>query len=48
MPDKEKDAEIRRMTKIRKILNGIFDKAERTAVLRLVSDYEKLAGLKMV
>ena len=48
MPDKEKDAEIRRMAKIRKILNGIFDKAERAAVLRLVSDYEKLVGLKMV
>lgn len=46
MLDKDKDAEIRRMTKIRKIVTGIFDNGERRAVLSLVSDYEKLTGLK--
>ena len=45
MPDKDKDAELRRMAKIREILTGIFDKGERRAVLSLVSDYEKLTGL---
>ena len=47
MQDRNKDAEIRRMVKIRKILTGIFDNGERRAVLSLVSDYEKLTGLKV-
>jgi hypothetical protein len=31
-----------RMEKIREISDGIFDRAERKAVLDLVKDYEKL------
>ena len=46
MPDKDKEAEIRRMAKIREIARGIFDKSERRAVMSLVSDYEKLIGFK--
>jgi hypothetical protein len=43
MPDKNIETEIRsRMAKIREIAQGIFDKAERKAVLDLVKDYEKL------
>lgn len=43
---KDEAGEVRRMAVIRKIASGIFDKAERKAVLALVTDYEKLAGLK--
>jgi hypothetical protein len=43
MPGKNKDAQARRMARIRKIAEGIFDKAERKAILDLVADYEKLA-----
>jgi len=46
MPNKDKDDEIKRIAKIREILTGIFDKGERRAVLSLVSDYERLTGLK--
>jgi len=43
MPDKSASAEVRvRMEKIREIAKGIFDNAERKAVLDLVRDYEKL------
>lgn len=42
----QKAAEVVRMAAIRAIAEGIWDKAERQAVLDLVSDYEKLAGLK--
>jgi hypothetical protein len=42
MADKDKSTE-RRMAKIREIADGIFDKAERKAILELVTDYEKLA-----
>jgi hypothetical protein len=43
MPDKNTTAEIRiRMEKIREIAKGIYDDAERKAVLDLVRDYEKL------
>ena len=45
MTDRDKDAEVRRIAKIRKIVTGIFDKGERRAVLDLVRDYEKLTGL---
>jgi hypothetical protein len=43
MPGKNKDTQARRMARIRKIAEGIFDKAERKAILDLVADYEKLA-----
>jgi len=44
MPDKSKSAEIiARMKKVREIAKGIFDHAERKAVLDLVKDYERLA-----
>ena len=33
----------RRMARIREIAGGIFDEAERKAILDLVEDYEKLA-----
>ena len=47
MPDDAKVAECRfRMAKIREIAKGIFDTAERKAVLDLVRDYEKLTGIK--
>ena len=46
MPDKDKEAEIRRMATVREIARGIFDRGERRAVMSLVSDYEKLTGLK--
>ena len=42
MPSKDKSAESLRMAKIREIAKGIFDKAERKAVLDLARDYEKL------
>ena len=42
MTDEDKSIE-RRMAKIREIADGIFDKAERKAILDLVRDYEKLA-----
>jgi len=44
MPGKNTSSEVRsRMKKIREIAKGIFDRAERQAVLDLVRDYEKLA-----
>lgn len=46
MQAKDKAAEIRRTAKIRTIADGIFDQAERKAVLDLVADYEKLMRLK--
>jgi len=44
MPDKSTGAEIiARLKKVREIAKGIFDNAERKAVLDLVKDYERLA-----
>jgi len=41
MPDKNIETKIRScMAKIREIAQGIFDNAERKAVLDLVKDYE--------
>ena len=44
MPDKSTSAEIiARIKRVREIAKGIFDNAERRAVLNLVKDYERLA-----
>ena len=42
MPDQDISAVSHRMAGIREIAEGIFDRAERKAVLDLVKDYEKL------
>ena len=46
MSTMDKAAEVIRMAAIRAIADGIFDKGERKAVRDLVTDYEKLAGLR--
>ncbi len=38
----ETDAYPRQIAEARKIAMGIFDKDERTAILKLISDYNKL------